>query len=577
VRLPGLSDSVRRLGGPNAVSWPAFWVTYGLNIAAHFTTSGGVQAPVWTRLLVVTASQIAMFTPLVILRRTLLNNEDRSHPWVTVLAFAGAGVLRGVVVTSLLVALGAVQEARWGFRISSSIVTQCTTLTLAALVVDSLRQHRQRLSTLMANRAALEESRVRAQSLLVERNDEAVERLKAVLFEEMGRIDRDAPEQAAVDLHRTAADVVRPMSHELASSIPTWAPKPLPAEALKLDWSEVLDDATRGRPLRPVATGLCLGVVASVFVLSAFGDQGPVILLLTIVGTMLSLWVGNVVLAAVLPGRSLVARVALVIAGVAAASLMVCGAVLWAVQGSAEKWAAIAAGLTFIPAITMLLTLARAAFEQQGRIEGELERSEADLRCGLARVNQVQWFQQKALSRALHGPMQSAVTSAALRIDEAIRSGSATVELIGELRGELLSSVDVLAAPHAVVSSMADATDRLIGMWEGVCEVTFQVERAAADLLDGDEVLRSCVIDVVTEATSNSVRHGRAKHVFLSVTTDGPLMVLSVVDDGQSEAIGSGGNRAAGLGTRILDECAVDWSRRENAIGSDLTVRLPCA
>lgn len=577
MRLPPVGDSLGRLGGPNTVSWPAFWVTYGLNIAAHFTTSGGVDAPVWTRLLVVTASQIAMFTPLVILRRTLLNDEDRPHPWATVLAFAGAGALRGVVVAGLLVALGAVQEARWGFRISSSIVTQCTTLTLAALVVDSLRQHRQRLSLLLANRASLEQSRLRAQSLLVERNDEAIERLKAVLFAELGRIDRDAPVQAAVGLHRTAADVVRPMSHELASSIPTWAPEPIPDETLKLDWAQVLDDATRGRPLRPIAAGLSLGVVSSVFVLSAFGVQGPVILLMAVVGTMLSLWAGNIVLGAVLKGRSLPTRVALVVAVVTAASILVCGAVLWVVQGSTERWAAVAAGMTFIPAITLLLTLARAAFEQQGRIEGELEKSEADLRLGLARVRQVQWFQQKALSRALHGPMQSAVTSAALRIDDAIRSGSATVGLIGELRGELLSSVDVLAAPNAVVSSMPDATERLVGMWEGVCEVTVEVERAAADLLDGDEVLRSCVIDVVTEATSNSVRHGRANHVFLSVTMDDALMVLSVVDDGQAKAIGSGGNRPSGLGTRILDECAFDWSRSESAVGSNLTVRLPCA
>lgn len=577
MRLLPVSESLRRLGGPNAVSWPAFWVTYGLNLAAHFTTSGGVEASVLTRVLIVTASQIVMFTPLVILRWTLFNDENLPHPWTTVLAFAGAGALRGVVVTGLLVALGAVQEARWGFRVSSSIVTQCTMLTLAALVVDSLRQHRQRLSTLLANRTALEQSRLQAQSLLVERNDEALERLKAVLFEELERIDRDVPEQAAVGLHRTAADVVRPMSHELAGSIPTWTPKPLPPQALKLDWSQVLEDATRGRPLRPVAAGLCLGVVASVFVLSAFGEQGPAILLLSIVGTMLALWAGNAVLGVLLTGRSLRARVALACAAVAAAALVVCAAVFWVVQGSAERWAAVAAGLTFIPAITVLLTLARAAFEQQGRIEGELARSEADLRLGLARVRQVQWFQQKALSRALHGPMQSAVTSAAIRIDEAIRSGSATVGLIGELRGDLLSTVDVLAAPNEVVSSMSDATDRIVGMWDGVCEVTVEVDRAAAETLAGDEVLRSCVIDVVTEATSNSVRHGRARNVRLSAWMDGPLMVLSVVDDGQHQGIDPRGHGSAGLGTRILDECAVDWNRRATGAGSELTVRLPCA
>jgi len=567
------------------VTWPAFWVTYGLNLAGHFTTSGEVDGPIWARVAIVTVSQLVMFVPLVLLRRTIMRDPSRPRPWLALGAFVTAGAVRGVVVAWLLLATGLVTQARWGFRVPASIVNQGTVLVLAALMVDSIREHGQRMRTLLANRSALEQARVRAQALLAERADEAAERLKAILFAEVERIDSQAPEQAAADLHRTAAEVVRPLSHELAASIPPWSPEPIGASNLRLDWAQVLDDATRGRPLRPIATGLALGVIGSAFIFSAFGSQAGVILALAILGPMVTLWAGNRALSRVLAGRSRGARVTLVVGATLAAAGAVAAIVFWTVRASEDRWAALSALLVFMPALALLLTLARAAFEQQREMEGTLERSESDLRVGLVRVQQVQWFQHKALSRALHGPVQAAVTAAAIRIDQAQRAGSASPVLIEEIRGSLLASVDVLEASRDVVGPIGDTIDRIIATWDGVCTITVDLDPAAADCLARDEVLRSCTVDLMTEAASNAVRHGRARQVGIRLVCRDQLLELTVVDDGGAGPAPAGDrepgspakDQRGGLGTRILDECALEWHRTPADRGSVLVARLPTA
>jgi signal transduction histidine kinase len=46
--------------------------------------------------------------------------------------------------------------------------------------------------------------------------------------------------------------------------------------------------------------------------------------------------------------------------------------------------------------------------------------------------------------------------------------------------------------------------------WEGVCVIGDDVSPAAAQVIAKDGVLRSIVIDIVSEAVSNAVWHGHA-------------------------------------------------------------------
>ncbi len=214
---------------------------------------------------------------------------------------------------------------------------------------------------------------------------------------------------------------------------------------------------------------------------------------------------------------------------------------------------------------------------QQGEAERELALHTAHLNWSVVRLRQTQWFQGQALSRALHGPVQAAVTSAALRLDAAVRDGQTTDELAGRIRADLAEVVDVLDVDPAQTPELEDSLARIQGTWEGLSEVRIDVTDAARDLLRADPVAAALVGDLVTEAVSNAVRHGEATVV--EVRLDGSVsqetslrdVVLTVQDNGTPATPGA----RAGLGTSLLEACTLEWGRSTTGSGNVLRAVIP--
>jgi hypothetical protein len=57
------------------------------------------------------------------------------------------------------------------------------------------------------------------------------------------------------------------------------------------------------------------------------------------------------------------------------------------------------------------------------------------------------------VARVLHGPVQMAVTAAAICLDSAIRNDDVTPGLTDQIRAELLTTLDVLNEPDGSVVS----------------------------------------------------------------------------------------------------------------------------
>ncbi|MFM8896155.1 MAG: hypothetical protein ACKOE2_12500, partial [Actinomycetales bacterium] len=292
----------------------------------------------------------------------------------------------------------------------------------------------------------------------------------------------------------------------------------------------------------------------------------------TSIGIYLAMVVANIAVSKLprdTPRRSFVSALLVALAA-SALPASICGLAL---GGSSGAVLAIG-GTVFITGIAMMAALIRTALVQRQQAEQALRATTEMLQVHLARLHQAQWYQQKALSRALHGPMQSAATAAALRMDAAVRSGQASAALVDELRTSLLRQIDVLGADEPEALPLQEVLDRVIGTWDGLCEVIIDVGDRARTGLDDDLVLRAIVVEIVSEAVSNAVRHGRATraHVILSVQSDGMLLVRAV-DNG----LNATPDRGRGLGSRLLDECAMHWSRQANVDGHTLQALLPFA
>jgi glucose-6-phosphate-specific signal transduction histidine kinase len=68
----------------------------------------------------------------------------------------------------------------------------------------------------------------------------------------------------------------------------------------------------------------------------------------------------------------------------------------------------------------------------------------------------------------------------------------------------------------------------------------------------------------------NAIRHGRASHVNVGIEARSSHLLIAISDDGRAD----GHEAQRGLGSRMLDEMCVSWSRESDDCGTTLTAEL---
>jgi len=184
---------------------------------------------------------------------------------------------------------------------------------------------------------------------------------------------------------------------------------------------------------------------------------------------------------------------------------------------------------------------------------------------------------RRAAASFLHNAVNSTWRALAMQLDLACQRGD-----LDQARG-VLEQMRVESTRQRFEDHERTSMDRLSAAparWHGLAHISIDVDGEVPDSL------RSPISELVDEAITNSVRHGRARHVeaFISVTTD--FVEVVVVDDGTTtrgassdsgsdSGWASGGESGGGLGSAWLDTHA-EWSREHGPAGTRLTVRWPC-
>jgi hypothetical protein len=560
-----------RIGLPDAISWPAFFATLAAG-ATGALASSGTDMPLLPALAIIVIGQLVLWLPLVVLRFTFLRDERRSRPLLVSLVFLAGALLRAFVMIVITAELYGLQSFNLLGRLLGIFVNIAPVFIVTSIVVGSLRERRRQISDLAVTRERIEHSVVEVDSALLQRNTEAVDRVRSILEIELDKLDSAHAASSLEVLQRTAVEVVRPMSYELAKSVPQYtAPKVPPAPA-KVPWVRVMEVAATGMPFRPMLIGALLGweAIAMIVIRPEYASAFILIVVMFIIGFLLA----NRVVERINRGRSGRFRIT--------SSLVASLVVSWSIAATVPALlgstlsdggvllACAVLGPGFAIGTAILIALAR----ERERVISELIESTKQLERVLVRQREVEWFQQKALSRALHGPIQMAVTAAAIRLDATIREGTVQPGLVNSVRQELLAGLDVLHQAPSEVTSLDQAIERMRATWDGVCSIDAAVSDAAGAVIAADGVLRSCVIDIVTEAVSNAVWHAKADQARLEIAHDpqaSDVLTVEVVSNGRGDALSE--NR--GLGTRQLDDWTLTWSREIGEQGSRLEASLP--
>lgn len=554
--MSGLGQVLWRLGSPAAVSWPVFWVSLLMNAFLVFTGSLDTGLSLWEQLVLLASTQVAVMVFLWLCRITVLSHAaQRPRPVVTLMCFVGAGLARGVTAAVLHTVFLGPDTTRLGTRLLAGLVAVVGFLVPTAIIVASWRDYRDRRAQLFIRQAQLAETADRLVADIAERDRSVVDRIRS----ELDRVLTGADPRA--QLQQLSQEVIRPLSHQLASEVDDAAPRAVVPERVRA--AAVVDRATSGTPLMPITTAIAANVIAFLAIWVVYGVWLTLVYIAVVFTSgALLLWLANRLMAMIsglrVIVRALVMMIALVLVGLAV------GELAYLVLPERELTYSIIRGnaILFL-AFGVGLALARAVSHELRQTLLDLEAADAQLTWQVARLRLVQWAQGARFARALHGPVQGSIAVAVERLRAAQDD---QVEVLTQLRTSLMDSLD----GDTAASSWPEGVERLRSSWEGVCCITVDDVEMCGERLDADADCREMALEILSEAVSNAVRHGKASQVWIAVNCHVDRVDITVRDDGVG-----GVAEAPGLGTRVLESCALAWSRDPAAGASTLKATLP--
>lgn len=229
-----------------------------------------------------------------------------------------------------------------------------------------------------------------------------------------------------------------------------------------------------------------------------------------------------------------------------------------------------------VSAVSLLALLAIGGSPQLS--QSDWERSVGPRRIEALRRAQLESEARRRTGRILHRGALSRLHAAALTLglDNTSTTRAGHGSMIQVLRQLVADFADELPTPEE--ASLADEARDWIPVRSACDEAqTHWARFISVDVRIHPSLTRASaprfISDVVSEAVTNSVRHGGARHVSIDLAREGTALRVTMLDDGTGP-ISPAGPRSAGQGSRNLDRWAPGrWQRAIHPSGgTELTV-----
>jgi len=591
-------------------------------------------APLVPRLLGGLATVAVLSGVLLVGRWTWLRSGlARRHPSLGLLS-VGLAVQIGLAVGRRVVEPGAV-DARPGYAFDEFVFLVGATLVVL-LLLSALARHRARRNELEAAAADLRSALTTSTAGLAEERARLTSHVRELLEQRLGPTSLRPALFTPERLREVAEDVLRPLSHQLANAgalpstelrgtardgtvprarlsevlrcldvSPTLRPRLLAATMLLLTFRfsiSAAPEAPSGEASSAVllAADSVMLTVDSVAFLRSLSFQTATFLIVLIGARLVARWMDRPTGSALPdsgspPRRRGTRGWSIVVAGLLGLGLvslaLLRGALTLAGIGTLPPLTvgSIAAFTAPLLAMTVVTSLLPAIESALGETREPLTTLNVQLAAATARHRALLEHERRLFARQLHSSVQPAVNAARLMIERATRDGhidqaivAAAADTIEASVQRLLDAEDSGADDRADGATALDARlNAITATWEGLAQVTFELEASVRAHLRADPVARATLCDVIAEACANAVIHGNAGDISVVVraedyrggATDGPLTAvdLRVTDDGRARSAQQG----QGLGSRILTASCVSWHLDHRDDGTVLTAVLP--
>ncbi|CAB4706680.1 MAG: hypothetical protein F2664_07460 [Actinobacteria bacterium] len=444
------------------------------------------------------------------------------------------------------------------------------------LAASGISQHYQRLDALLAERDRLESLKLYAKQEVESLNPEATEAIRRRILADLEPLKMLNARNMISSLILTIEKTIRPLSRQLESEAPTWTPpEPQNRESERINWRAAAVDGTAVKLLNPFYLLLTLSLIATPMNLLRVG---PGFAIKFIVVTFLF----------ALPVLSGIRWIFLRVAGERKGMLRILLFLfLYLMCGLA--WGGVTLiitldtpkplrFLTLCPAFTLVFGFiwgfTVAAQQRASAMELALKNAAGELRWTIARKRELHRQQRRALAHALHGRIQAALAAGVLELERNLKTGEVSEEVLDATRARILDCVQELNLREVSPLEIEVIWEKVQATWSGAVELLLSVDPSLESALKRDLQALATLNDVLPEVIFNSIKHGKATEIRITLSyADARTFSLVVEDNGSAPS----SEMKAGLGSSLLDTCAINWSLVHRNDRTSTALLLPIA
>jgi len=485
-------------------------------------------------------------------------------------AYVLGGLIRGWLLESGLYWFGILSLESTNFRVSTGalLVTMCaaTVSFVWSTISDSLdniaKLHRETL----ALQQTLEDL---AQEIQTQELEQTLTVFKKITHE-LSELTSDSSIIQTEHLENLVNKVVRPLSRN-------FAPKKILENIKvitdsKISWSGVwsLFDPLRHLPSFRIAVWV-LAITAVAPVRRIYGWETAAELgVLIVISLYVSLFLINPIAQGTLDRFKSPVREIVMTLGFVLVSIPPSFATTIALRNTAEPDAYLIPGIITLPIFSWVLTIGNAARDYSQRVIQSLEKTRDQQRWALARFNLLSWYKNGLISRLLHGPIQNSLQVAILKIqvdDDESKNSAVITDVIKRIDKAIIGATTENRSAQNDLIAMDDA----LKTWQAIADIKIVNDELSLKALVQDPAGCAIFTDIIMEACSNAIRHGKSTKLNITYQLTAAGIELRIVDNGTwYDPVDN-----LGLGQELLSSCSIWFERSINVGSNELSLELP--
>lgn len=564
---------LERLGRPDAISWVTGVVIVSLIIPGSYVSSLVEVSGREVEFFSIVAVRLLILTGIFAVGRLALHRFAmvNPQPLITLATFVIAIVASTAAFDTLLVLTDIAPEYYLERRLRTTLVGSLLVLVASSLIVSYAREFSRSNTELQSVIRELGQARTDASERFEQRKAELIAQIRESVDGELSRLGANGAGLEPAVMETLIDDVIRPISYSLNRDLSAEAPTAYVPETTTTQWTSVVEFAFLRAPFRWREFAALMAVITGPFLTINFGLPGALGAAL-VVGVcavfMLvfgALW--RLIPTGVTRGyRAMIFTLAHIPMGIGAG---------WAVS-VVSGFSVLAPGpMTAFIAICVLAswtaTLVSSSLLLQRETNASLRDAVDELKRELITANTSYRQLHKGVSRVLHGPVQQAVTAAMLKLRKS-QGLADPVTAAQEIRASINAALELLQAPEVAPVDLDTTFRDLQGLWDGVVEIAFVVS-GDKTLIEADPRTAFAVSELVREACSNAIRHGKARRIdiVMSVRKDDRVVEIRIDNDG----LPLPSYPTPGIGSQLFDEQSLEWAQEQVGDRVRVSARLP--